>query len=105
MRNRIEYLKAKYSKPIDDSILYHIASDLVDNRKRLVEVYEHKPKLRILTGTRRERLRKAISRIRDLNILIMNLKGKERHQQQKKIATMKKSIKVNFPKREEVKAL
>ena len=64
MQNRIEYLKAKYSKPIDDSVLYHIASDLVDGKRKLGHEnfrYNHK-----LGLTMREKVRKYVDRIREL---------------------------------------
>ncbi len=35
MQNRIEYLKAKYIKPIDDSVLVAIALDFIEGRKRI----------------------------------------------------------------------
>ncbi len=64
MQNRIEYLRAKYNKPIDESVLRHIASDLVDGKRKLGHEnarYNHK-----LGLTTREKVRKYVDRIREL---------------------------------------
>ncbi len=89
MQNRIEYLRAKYSKPIEDHVFDSIADDLVSGRKNLlIDGRKFKGKEK----SPREVIRYSVDQLRAYLLMKEKFDSKE-------ISSLRKSIMRNYKNR------